>query len=95
MKHLMNKGDGNRSFADGGRHPLDVAAAHVANREDSGTIRFQQIGRPRQWPSACRQVRFDDEYIQPFRCAVHGGRESCGAGAHDESRGRTFDQSRR
>jgi len=43
MKHLMNKGDGNRSFADGGRHTLDVAAAHVADCEDSGTIRFQQI----------------------------------------------------
>jgi hypothetical protein len=41
MKHLMNKGDGNRSFADGGRHTLDVAGAHVADREHSGTIRFQ------------------------------------------------------
>src|ERR1700686_4260482 len=56
MKHLMNKGDGNRTFPDGGRHPLEVAAPHVADREDSGTIRFQQIRRPRQWPSACRQV---------------------------------------
>jgi hypothetical protein len=44
MKHLMNKGDGNRSFTDGGRHALDVAAAHVADREDSETIRFQQMG---------------------------------------------------
>jgi hypothetical protein len=41
MKHLMDKGDGNRSFADGGRHALDVAAPHVADREHSGTIRFQ------------------------------------------------------
>ena len=40
MKHLMDKGDGNRSFADGGRDALDVAGAHVANREDSGTVRF-------------------------------------------------------
>jgi hypothetical protein len=43
MKHLMNKGDGNRSFADGGRDTLNIAAAHVAGREDSGAIRFQQI----------------------------------------------------
>ena len=43
MKHLVNKGDGNRSFADSGRHALDVAATHVAHCEDSGTIRFQQI----------------------------------------------------
>jgi hypothetical protein len=41
MKHLMNKGDGNRSFADGGRHTFDVAGAHVADREYSGTIRFR------------------------------------------------------
>jgi hypothetical protein len=41
MKHLMNEGDGNRSFADGGRHALDVAAARVADREDAGTTRFQ------------------------------------------------------
>src|SRR5882724_7844237 len=45
LQHLMNEGDGNRSFADGGRHALDVAAPHVADREDSGTIRFQQIRR--------------------------------------------------
>jgi hypothetical protein len=44
IEHLMNKGNGNRSFADDGRHALDVAAAHVADREDSGTIRFQQMG---------------------------------------------------
>jgi hypothetical protein len=41
MKHLMNKGDGNRSFADSGRHALDVAVTHVAHGEDSGMIRFQ------------------------------------------------------
>jgi hypothetical protein len=31
MKHLMNKGDGNRSFADGGRYALALAAPYVAD----------------------------------------------------------------
>jgi hypothetical protein len=39
-KHLMNKGDGDGSLSDGGRHALDVAAAHVANGEHSWPIRL-------------------------------------------------------
>src|SRR5262245_28433663 len=34
MQHLMNEGDGNRSFTDCGGDALDVAAAHVSNRKD-------------------------------------------------------------
>jgi hypothetical protein len=38
---LVDKCDGNRSFADGGRHSLDVAAAHVSNGENARTAGFQ------------------------------------------------------
>ena len=41
VKNLMNKCDGDRSFSDRGGDALDVAAAHVADREDPGTSRFQ------------------------------------------------------
>ena len=90
MKHLMHKRDGNRAFADGGRHALDVAAAHVADREDAGMIRFQQIRRPRQRPSGCRKVlgrqvrtRFDES--APIKCdaAVEPGRIRHGARHHE------------
>ena len=42
-KHLMHKRDGDRPFADGRRHALDVAAPHVADREDARTIGLEQI----------------------------------------------------
>ena len=50
LEHLMNEGDGNRSFADGRRDPLDVTAAHVSNRKDAGTAGFKQMRRSRQRP---------------------------------------------
>ena len=56
MKHLMNEGDRDRSLADGGRDALDVAAAHVADRKDARTTRFEQIRRPGQRPPRCRQI---------------------------------------
>src|SRR4029077_12760207 len=55
-QHLMNERDGDRSFADSGCDALDVAAAHVADREDAGTARFEEIRRPRQRPRGCRQL---------------------------------------
>jgi hypothetical protein len=39
-QHLVNKGDGDGSLSNGGRHALDVAAAHVANGEHSWPIRL-------------------------------------------------------
>ena len=48
----MDEGDGDCALADGGGDALDVAAAHVADRKDSGTARFEQIGRPVQRPRA-------------------------------------------
>src|SRR5689334_9426911 len=46
----MHKRDGDRPFADGRRDALDVAAAHVANREDSGAIRLEQVRGTGEWP---------------------------------------------
>jgi hypothetical protein len=76
----MNKRNSNRSFADCGRHSLDVAAAHVANRKDAGAARFEQIWRPCQRPLRVREIVRqeiracfhealfvkDDAAVQPF-----------------------------
>ena len=56
VQHLVNERDRDRAFADRGRDALDVAAAHVADREDAGPARFEQIRRPRQRPSRPRQI---------------------------------------
>ena len=42
-KHLMHERDGDRPFADGRRHALDVATPRIADREDAGSIRLEQI----------------------------------------------------
>jgi len=42
-KHLMHERDGDRPFADGRGHSLDVAAPRIADREDAGSIRLEQI----------------------------------------------------
>ena len=56
MKDLVDERDGDGSLADGGGDALDVAAAHVTDRKDSGTARFEQVGRPVQRPSCGYQV---------------------------------------
>src|SRR5207249_11896202 len=56
MEHLMDKSHGHRSFSDSRRDAFDVAAAYVADGEDSGPIRLQQVRRPRQRPGGCRQI---------------------------------------
>ena len=45
-----------RAFADRGRDSLDVAAAHVTNREDAGPARFEQIRRSGQRPFRVREL---------------------------------------
>jgi len=56
LKHLMREGDGDRSFADGGRNTLEVAAAHVADRKDAGPARFEQMRRPWERPLRAREI---------------------------------------
>ena len=56
VKHLVDERHGDGSLADGGGDALDVAAAHVADRKDSGTARFEQVGRPVQRPPRGCQV---------------------------------------
>ena len=51
----MHTRHGTRSFADGGCHALDVA-----DREDSGTIRFQQIWSPLDYTGCVRLNLLDD-----------------------------------
>ena len=46
----MNEGDGNRSFSDRRRDPLDVAAPNVANGKNTWPAGLEQIGGPYQRP---------------------------------------------
>src|SRR5262245_12504836 len=86
----MNEGDRDRSLAHGRRDALDIAAAHVSNREDTWTTRFEQIGRPGQRPLrgrqlVWRQVRtgFDEALVVEYEAAGEPARIRIGAG-HDE-----------
>ena len=56
VQDLVDEGDGDRSFADGRRHTLDVACPHVADREHAGQARFEQMRRARQRPMRGGQV---------------------------------------
>jgi uncharacterized protein len=44
-KDLMDEGHGDGTLTYGRSDPLDVAASHVANREDAWVGRFEKIGR--------------------------------------------------
>jgi hypothetical protein len=50
-KHLVDKGDGNGSLADRRGDALDIAAPHIADREDAGSTGFEKIGPPAQRPT--------------------------------------------
>src|SRR5436190_3517520 len=52
----MDERDGNRSFTDCRRDPLDVAGAHIANGEHPGSTGLQQVRWPWQWPFRPLQV---------------------------------------
>ena len=54
---LVDERDGDRSFADGRRDALDVAAAHVADREDAGQAGLEQIRRRGPAASSPRRDR--------------------------------------
>ena len=56
LERLMNEGNGDRSFTHRGRHPLDVAAAHIANGKHSRQAGFEKIGRTGQRPPRSGQV---------------------------------------
>src|SRR5688572_1691921 len=55
-QHLVDESDGNRSFTDRGRHALDVAAANIADREETRATGLQQIGRSWQRPLRGHQI---------------------------------------
>ena len=46
----MHERDGNRPFAHSGRHAFHIATAHIADGEDAGSTRFEQVRRARQRP---------------------------------------------
>lgn len=50
VQDAMHEGHGDRSLANGGCDALDVAAADVADREDTWKARLQQIGRAGERP---------------------------------------------
>ena len=52
----MHKRDGDRPFADGRRHSLDVAAPRIADREDAGSICLEQMRRTRVRPFRSREL---------------------------------------
>jgi hypothetical protein len=56
VEHLMDKGDRDRTLADGGRQALDIAAPDVADREHTGQTRFEEVGRAGKWPTRRSQI---------------------------------------
>ncbi len=52
----MGGGDGNRSFADGRRHPFDAARSYVTDRKHAWHARFQQRRTPGEKPFGCMQI---------------------------------------
>jgi hypothetical protein len=42
----MHEGDGNRALPYRRRHPLDIAAPDVADREHARQTRFEEVGPP-------------------------------------------------
>src|SRR4051812_30236503 len=55
-KHLMDKRDRDRAFADRGRDSLDVAAANVSSGKDAWTAGFEQIRWSRERPLRIREI---------------------------------------
>ena len=53
----MNEGDGDRTFADRGCDTLDIARAHVADREHAGQARLEQVRSAGERPLACASPR--------------------------------------
>jgi len=45
-----------RPFSHPRRDPLDVAGSHIADREDAGQTRLEQIRRPRERPASGAQL---------------------------------------
>src|SRR2546426_8412911 len=53
MQHLMHRGDRDRSLAHRRCHTLQAPGADVADREDPGETRLEEMGRAPERP-ACR-----------------------------------------
>ncbi len=55
-KHLVDERDGDRALSHGRGDAFDVAAPHVADREHSGKVGFEEKGSPRERPLRGGQV---------------------------------------
>jgi hypothetical protein len=55
-QRTMNKRNRDRSFTDGRRHTLDVAASNVADGEHTRTRGFEEIRRPGEGPLRLGEV---------------------------------------
>ena len=55
MQCLMDEGDGDRSLADGRRHPFHIARPYVPNCKYPRKARLQEMRRPVKGPARASQ----------------------------------------
>ena len=76
----MDERHRDRSFADGRRDALDVAAAHVADGEDAGQAGLEQVRRAGERPSRRREivrVRSGPVLMKPFASSATQPSSQC------------------
>src|SRR6185436_7664017 len=90
LEGLVHEGNGNRAFTDRRCHSLDVTCSHIADCENAGLARLEQMWRSRQWPLSRAQfllrkigAGLDESALVQRDASVEPARARLGAGHHE------------